>query len=708
MSRDWIGMLKRGLQKPPKVIVQRLYSELTAEADRFLSPIRATGFNRQALLKAAGEENLGALWQYLSQRPFVAPTSLVNATDYEQLCPGDYERILNAAHCALSHQVDLLGSGLIPLGSTIDWHKDYKTDISWSPAYIRSIEYANLDRPSDVKIPWEISRLQWLIPAGQAYLLTGDERYAVAVREVLEDWITSNPYAHSVNWVCTMEVALRILSWTWFFQVFHHSNAWADTGFRDRFLRTLFLHGEFTERHLERSDINGNHYTADAAGLVFAGLFFGKGAAPERWQKLGWDILCEELPRQVFPDGVDFEASVPYHRLVLELFLLPALYREACGLEVNSAYKERVIAMAHFTEAYSRPGESVPLWGDADDARALPFGGQPINDHRYLLGLVGVAWNVPKLCECFAGSCSEIFWLLGSAAAASLTQVEKSLPPSSTAFPDGGFYVMRNGCDPPSRSFSEDTDKGDRIFIDCGPLGLAGRGGHGHNDCLAFDAVLNGVHLISDCGAYLYTASYQERNNFRSTAYHNTPQVDGEEINRFIRPDYLWNLQNDALPEVRRWKTDSQRDIFCGSHSGYQRLAQPVRPVRTIILNHTLHALVVQDAFEGMGEHRIDIPLHLAPEVVVQEVATGQLRLRVCDQDFILVWGKAEDWQLEVGMGRISPSYGVVKSAPRLAWRRNGSLETSLVIGLIPADNLPSNSIEWVYNLLDKNGIKCR
>ncbi len=30
----------------------------------------------------------------------------------------------------------------------------------------------------------------------------------------------------------------------------------------------------------------------------------------------------------------------------------------------------------------------------------------------------------------------------------------------------------------------------DHVFIDCGPLGLAGRGGHGHNDCLAFEAVL--------------------------------------------------------------------------------------------------------------------------------------------------------------------------------------------------------------------------
>ena len=244
---------------------------------------------------------------------------------------------------------------------------------------MRDIVYVNPHDTSDVKVPWELSRLQWLMPAGQAYLLDGDERYAEAVRAVLEDWIDANPCAGTVNWSCTMEAALRILSWTWFFHVFHGSRAWADPAFRERFLCALYLHGDFTERHLEHSDVNGNHCTADAAGLVFAGLFFGPGKDPERWLARGWSLLQEELPRQVSPDGVDFEASVAYHRLVAELFLLPALYRRACGLDVPAEYRERLVAMARFTAAYSRPDGGTPLWGDADDARALPLGSQALH-----------------------------------------------------------------------------------------------------------------------------------------------------------------------------------------------------------------------------------------------------------------------------------------------------------------------------------------
>jgi len=606
MAKDWMGKIRRGAKKPPKVILRRLSAEIKAEAERFLSPIRANRFNELSLLKETGASSLELLWSYLGSRTYPGVHLPIDCDAYEGMCPGDSQRIIKLANDAQLHQVDLLGSGAISLGERIDWFKDYKSGFSWAPAYFRNIDYNNPERPSDVKFSWELSRMQWLIPAGQAYLLTGGERYALNVREVLESWIEENPYAESVNWACTMEVALRILTFTWFFHVFHKSEAWREPAFRFKFLRSLYLHADFTQRNLESSDINGNHFTADAAGLVFAGLFWGECAAAKRWLKLGWEILCDELPRQVHPDGVDFEASVAYHRLVQELFFLPALYREGCGLPVPESYKERVVAMARFTAAYSRRDGSVPLWGDADDARALPLGGQSINDHRYLLGIIGSAWNVTELRQLFSGPLSEVFWLLGEESAAALPCDAASAAHPSRSFPDGGFFVMRN--------------PQDHVFIDCGPLGLAGRGGHGHNDCLSFEAVLGGEHLVSDCGSYLYTASYQERNAFRSTSYHNTPQIDGQEVNRFIRWDYLWNLHNDALPLLRRWRPGAEYDLLQGGHTGYQRLTSPVTPVRTLMLDHHLHALLVRDEFEGGGRHAVGVPLHLSPSVT----ATGR------------------------------------------------------------------------------------
>jgi len=464
MNSEFFGKVRRGLRKPPGVIAARLAAEVRARADRYGAPRQARGLTAARLVAALGDGSAERLWERLQTRPYFAHTSPVDAGIIERLCPGSAARIVERAADALAHRVDLLGSGPIELGADIDWHRDYKTGKRWEPAYFHDIEYNNLHLPSDVKMPWEISRLQWLIPAGQAYLLSGDERYAAMARDVLADWMRQNHYAWSVNWSCTMEVALRIVTFTWLFHIFAASSSWSDAAFREQFLRCVFLHGKFTARHLEKSDVNGNHYTADAAGLVCAGLFFGAGAAPVRWATLGWDILLTEMPRQISPDGVDFEGSIPYHRLVLELFLLPALYRRAAGLEVPREYLERLAAMCRFTETYLQPDGMAPVFGDADDARALPFGAQCVNDHRYLLAFGAIALNDESLADSFSGPLDEVFWMFGPAECERLADRKRGGPAAaSRAFRDGGFYIMRNGRD--------------HVCIDCGPIGTAGRGG---------------------------------------------------------------------------------------------------------------------------------------------------------------------------------------------------------------------------------------
>jgi uncharacterized heparinase superfamily protein len=517
----------------------------------------------------------------------------VDRDELEAVAPGETARVLAAAARAHRRELDLLGTGPFRLGAPADWHTDVKTGATWPPAWWRELDYAQLDRPSDVKVPWEISRLQWLLPLGQAHLLDRDERHAAAARDLLEEWIEANPYGASINWASPMEAALRILTFTWLFHALAETEAWRDPGFRFRFLRATYLHGDFVARNLELSDVNGNHLDADAAGLVFAGLFFGSGREPARWVERGWSLLLAELPRQVTPDGVDFEMSTAYHRLVTELFLLPALLRRRLELSVPGWYSERLEAMARFAAAYRRPDGSSPAWGDADDARALPLGGQALGDHRYLGAAMAAAWaaGVPV-----SGPRGEVAWLLGPAAAAAL---EDTPPPASTLFPDGGCGVLR--------------DSADHVFVDCGPVGLGGRGGHGHNDCLSFEAVLDGVHLIADPGSFVYTASVEWRNRFRSTAFHNTPVVDGEEQNRFHEPPNLWLLRYDAVPEVRDWRPVPP--LLRAAHLGYRRLPHPVTPIRTIVLDQAAHRLTVEDAFEGEGDHDLLVPYHLAAEV---------------------------------------------------------------------------------------------
>jgi len=654
MSYTLIGKMKRAIRKPPSYIAKRLWIEACRQIERKEAPKRAEKFTGPQLLTVTNAQSIESLWQSLSEQPFLANVDIRPSTELKQHCPHDEERILQEAKLALEHQVDLLGSGLIKLGDAIDWHQDYKTSKGWAPQYCHDIEYNNLDQPSDVKFPWEISRMQWMIPLGQAYLLTQDDRYAKAVKSIIISWIKENPYAMSVNWSCTMDVALRIITWTWFFYVFNKAPSWQDNNYQTEFLRTLYLHGDFTSRHLEESDVNGNHYTSDAAGLVFAGLFFKHSETAQQWLNTGWNILTEEIRLQISMDGVDFEASLPYHRLVFELFLLTALYRQSHGLDVEEPYQNRLIKMAKYTAAYSRQDGSVPLVGDADDGRVLPFSMRPINEHRYLIGITALTFKQPDLLNLYSGPNTELYWLLGASACEELlSKCQQKIAYQSEYFKPG-YYVMRN-------------DK-DHVFIDCAEVGMNGKGGHGHNDCLSFTAALDGETLIEDRGAYLYTADPHARNEFRSTASHNTPLVDDIEINRFISWDFLWNLKYDAKPEQIAWEHNEEKSYFIGSHQGYQKLKFPVEIKRRIELNHQLHQLTVEDVFNSTEKHKIIVPLHLAKAVNIVSLNNKKIIIEINKNYFLISSESKDDWGMSIKESSLSPSYGVKTKSKKLLW----------------------------------------
>lgn len=685
---EFVNKLRRILKKPPRYIFDRIILEGKIGADRFLNSRPDKKLDLKKFLKIANAPSLNVLWKRHADAEFATyKNSAQEIKAYFSDKSKTANEITTLADKTLECNLSLLGSGNINFKEKIVWNKDYKTNKIWINKYYRDINYVDFDDKSDVKIPWEISRLQWLIPVGQAYAIHQDEKYASFVKDILIDWIDNNIYAHSINWTCTMEVALRIIVWEWFFYIFCDSKSWNDDKFRFKFLKSLYLHSYFTERNLEKSDVNGNHYTADGAGLVFAGLFFKDYQKGEVFFNVGWQILDSEIRLQVFPDGVDYEASLPYHRLVLELFYFPALYMLKVGRPLPDHYIKRLTKMGEFSKYYSRYNETIPLVGDADDARTLPMGLQKLNNHLYLAPLIGLTFNSKDLLCRHTSAYDELFWILGSQKISELIECKEEY--KSKAFFEGGFYIM--------------GDQNNHVFIDCGPVGLAGRGGHGHNDILSFDAMLNGENLISDCGAYLYTADYNDRNHFRSTAYHNTPMIDVEEINRFVSPKNLWNFENDAQHKLLLWHSAEDYDIFKGTHTGYNRIESSLNPVRIIILDKSTGDLLINDEIQGIGIHSAQIPLHLAPGVSVIQQVEGCIRLASGGKEFNLFW-KGSDWKVSVEKTRISPSYGVVQNSNQLLWKSDNAIKRPLTM-LISKEDLDLG-FEQRMNTIITNSIK--
>jgi uncharacterized heparinase superfamily protein len=185
---------------------------------------------------------------------------------------------------------------------------------------------------------------------------------------------------------------------------------------------------------------------------------------------------------------------------------------------------------------------------------------------------------------------------------------------------------------------------------------------------LSFELFFNGRNVISDCGAYVYTASREWRNAFRSTAFHNTVQVDGEELNRFIGPDALWQLRYDAVPVAPTLMHGSCADAFRGGHRGYERLASPVSHTRECFVHHAAPRVLVRDRLDGPGEHALTWRFHLDP-AVAPVVEGFDVRLSVEGQTVWLLPDLSDRCALSVEPGWVSPSYGVKVPTTVLVWR---------------------------------------
>ena len=661
----------RLLRRPPRQIAQRVWDAAERRTRRPWTQVYPRLLTDRAVLRAIGARDVNEAWSALARQPFfVIPAERETATkQFVAAFPDARQAILSAADASLRHEFDLLGSGPVSLGQPLPWHTDFKTNRQWPVEYCTDIEYNELDRPSDVKVPWELSRCQHFAHLGQAYWLTADDKYAQEFVAETQDWIAANPYAYGVNWACAMDVALRAVSWIWGFYFMADAPACRDEKFRAAFLRSLYMHGEFVATHLEKADVNGNHYLCDGVGLVFLGCFFRRSRRAAQWLAVGRDLVTQEIFNQTTADGVDFEQSTAYHRLVLEAFLTSYELLKRNGEPVSDACWSRLERMCEFVQAYTKPDGSTPLIGDADDGRIQILGTQALNDHRYLLSSAALIFTRGDF-KTSADRCwEETFWLMGADAPSRFASVAGDARPlESAAFADGGVYVLRGS--------------GAHMVIDCVEVGMNGRGGHGHNDIISFELFMNGRNFVTDCGAYLYTASREWRNSFRSTEFHNGVQIDGEELNRFIGPDALWQLRYDAVPAGAGLTRTAGADAFRGGHRGYQRLASPVSHVRECIVDKTAPRVTVRDRLDGAGTHAVAWRFHLDPRVSAA-LDGRDVRLSCDSRDVWLRSDLPSTFNVSLEPGWVSPSYGVKVPATVVVWQGTATLpiEASHVFG---------------------------
>jgi hypothetical protein len=276
---------------------------------------------------------------------------------------------INEANLAESRRIWRL---VDPAYRPIDWQVDFRSGFIWGEKIWSKDIRIGTSRWADIKVPWELARMQHLPTLAWAYALAraGDpdaappDAYQQAFRNQVLDFIATNPPRFGVNWVTAMDVAIRAASWVVAHDLFRAAGAGFDDTFEDVLKRSLFEHGTHVLANLEKyPEGRGNHYLADIAGLLFIATALGE----RDWLAFGERELVAETQWQFGADGAGFEASTCYHRLSAEMVAFATALR---GVD-EPRHLSRVAAMAEFTRAITKPSGRVPQIGDNDSGRFL-------------------------------------------------------------------------------------------------------------------------------------------------------------------------------------------------------------------------------------------------------------------------------------------------------------------------------------------------
>src|SRR5215207_31394 len=522
--------------------------------------------------------------------------------------------ILEEGRAVVAHRWPLLGYGVREFGARVDWLREPVSEVRWPLDFHADVALVRGDG-SDVRVLWELNRLGHLLTLGRAYAAGGGEELAEEFFAQVEGWCGQNPLGQGPNWACAMEVALRAVNLLAAFRMFRRSPSLNDE--RLALLLALFdAHGRHVRRNLEYSYIaTSNHYLSDVAGLLWLGLLLPELEAAEGWRAFARKELLRELDRQVLADGADWEASTGYQRFVTEVFLYTFLLCRENGLDVGERAWKRVRSMLEYVRAILRPDGRAPLVGDADGGRFLPLVRRGADEHAQLLAVGAAVFREPRF-KFLEEAPEEVFWLLGAEGVRTFEALPTTgaTAPYSEPFRPAGVCVLREG----------DL----YLHLNAGGAGLDGRGAHGHNDALSIEVSACGVSFIKDPGTYVYTSDLRARQEFRSTAYHSTVEINGAEQNTTPESAPFFN-GNEARPHLHTFITAGESLFAVAEHHGYERLpAGAVTHRRSVSFERLERYWFVDDALTGTGEHSFRFVFHAAPG---REVRVEGSRVEILD-----------------------------------------------------------------------------
>ncbi|MBK9282716.1 MAG: heparinase II/III family protein [Sphingobacteriaceae bacterium] len=539
----------------------------------------------------------------------------------------------NLSWSIFGHRVDL---------DKIEWHKDYVSEFVYPKTRVYKLKIDQwFDKGIDIKFPWELSRFYFAVSLGQKYLITKDEIYYNTFRSLVLDWINENPFLYGVNWLSTMEVAIRSINWIVSINLFSNLVK-NDEDFQKTLSQSLLQHAEYIHSFPEiyENGLTTNHTTAGYSGLLFLGLSLKAHPKSKLWIDTAINGLERCIREQIAEDGVDFEGSIPYHRLVLEMFAYSVIVASAQNIKLSGEFYATLFKMFEYTSAYIDKSGNAPQVGDNDSGRLIVFSVADNNpyisehDHSYLLSLGEHLFDYKFRSQ----SLNRDNIILNYLPRVEKVNIDELLiiprkTDHSISFKESGSYFIKN------TNFS--------FLLSCFPIGQNGKGGHNHLDVGSFTLSINGKPVIVDPGTFTYTTNKSVRDKFRSYSYHNMLYTPEDEKIDWNENDF-WSLRkyhDFALEKI------NSEEIKVNINS----IGDKINRRREFKLKENV--LSVEDFYEGCFFSRIN----LHPDVLIIDQHRDKIEFNNFDLNINYSGGyKIVDYDYSPCYGKVIKSKSVI------------------------------------------------
>ena len=525
----------------------------------------------------------------------------------------------------------------------IDWQLDFKSGFRWSENTWYMDVPIGKELGTDIKVPWELSRLQHLPQLALLYKKDSNkENLAIECVLQMTDWIVSNRIRFGVNWRTSMEVGIRACNMLLTYELIKESKS-VTKEFKKLFERSLYEHGSHIKNNLETSYFfhGHNHYMANIVGLIFLGILTNNKDS-KQWLKFGIKEFNKAINFQFFEDGGNFEGSAYYHRLVLEMVLHTVILISNNDDKVKSItgqeeiFNKKTLEKIHnaflFFKQIITSDYFLFQYGDNDSGRLFNLTGQlDKNINKFIINLGEKYFYNKKQNQ----HISDLFFInsdIRTHYSKFINLIDTNKPKlNGKFFPDSKIYVFKNDL------YSS--------LVVLRPTTL----GHTHNDLFSFELYASGKPFIIDGGSFCYTSNPELRDEFRSTFNHNTLWVKDVEQNEFIDP---FAIKGRSFPTIHKFNKNSIE----ASHHGYSKEHRRNFKFKK-------NSIEIIDKFDGESY----ISLNIAPKI---KIVMEDLKIILKDNENIVNVHLKEISEIKIVEGFYSKEYGKRINNKRIILKR--------------------------------------